>query len=245
MCKSILLTSASDNEKYYLDEWLKYHLKIGFSRIVIFEHNWSFTNKDDYKNDPVEFIPYTKNFIVNNDFDYKNFDNFENSLIHDYISRDQDWDLITNFDCDEFLWFEKYNSFDDFYESNKNNPVVFVKWRHFGDNGLKTFDRNNTSVLKRFTKCSKGFQENGKSFITRHGWECGCRWISAHNTHIGSKIFNHKFYIDYGAELFHFRNKSKEECELRTRANVSKSHYDKCNCNEIDNFKARDFLYGM
>ena len=36
------LVCIAKNEDNYLDEWIKYHLKLGFSEIFVYQNNWRY-----------------------------------------------------------------------------------------------------------------------------------------------------------------------------------------------------------
>ena len=260
-CKSILFAIAGSCEELYLDEWLKYNLKLGFTKIVIFEHNWEFKNKNHYSKNRVEFIPtFVNTFTEEGKFHNKARTNLRSKLIHNYLDNNSDWDLIANFDCDEFLYFvRRYRSLTDLYQAKKDEPIIFVYWRIFGDNELKTLDPKNPSVLKRFTKCDKNLcyvYGRGKTIMTRKGWEKGYRWIGSHQAKIfkdGKLKFDEEMvyyinrYKDFNVELYHYRNKTPEENKIRRgnwltgTSELMDNFYNK---NDIDNFNARNFLYG-
>jgi hypothetical protein len=50
MKKKIALVCMAKNEDYYLQEWINYHLKLGFDGIHIFQNNWRFQNKIENEN---------------------------------------------------------------------------------------------------------------------------------------------------------------------------------------------------
>ncbi len=43
------LVCIAKNEDYYIDEWIKYHLKLGFSDIHVYQNDWRYAgNRDQY-----------------------------------------------------------------------------------------------------------------------------------------------------------------------------------------------------
>jgi hypothetical protein len=44
--KTAVVAIAGEAEKYYIDEWINYHLKIGFNKIYLYINNWEFTTNN-------------------------------------------------------------------------------------------------------------------------------------------------------------------------------------------------------
>ena len=251
-----LICMAAPFEDMYLQEWLEYNLKIGFTKIVVIQHNWKeeFTQKRMFEDKPVNFINCKTPF----DFEtsIRKTDRFKIHNVNSFLDgKDdghfQDYHLVAHFDCDEFLWLDG-QTIEQFYESHKDQPAIFVKWRLFGDNGLKSFDgKGNASVLKRFTHCANGQFWNGKTILTDTGIKNGWRWINPHECYLktsnmksSDRMFNLSNKNQY---LAHFRNKTPEECNVRRSYfnlhNRPDIYYKKFNCNNLYNPALRDFLY--
>jgi hypothetical protein len=48
----VAIVCIAKNEDLYLEEWVNYHLKLGFDRIYIYMNNW----RTNYHNDKVTLI---------------------------------------------------------------------------------------------------------------------------------------------------------------------------------------------
>ena len=49
MVTKTALACIAKNEDMYIDEWIEYHLKIGFDKIFIFCDYWKHTFKKDHR----------------------------------------------------------------------------------------------------------------------------------------------------------------------------------------------------
>ena len=56
MKKKIALVCFAKNEDLYLQEWIDYHIKLGFDDIHVFQNDWRF--KDPKPNEKVYFHEY-------------------------------------------------------------------------------------------------------------------------------------------------------------------------------------------
>lgn len=46
------------NEDLYIDEWIQYHLKIGFDRVFVYQNNWRYIGDKNVYADKVEWIDF-------------------------------------------------------------------------------------------------------------------------------------------------------------------------------------------
>ena len=158
------LVCIAKNEDRYIDEWIAYHLKLGFDKIFIIRNNWRCSIKKDPRvkivkinisGVPPQMPAY--NYILDN--------------MNEYY---KDYDHIAFLDVDEFLVIKKHNSIGDFL-LNKNSHIG-INWVLFGDNGLE--DDGSCGVLSRFTKRQKGINEHVKCIIKNNE---GAVMITPHN----------------------------------------------------------------
>ena len=255
--KTALIALAKDEDRY-IDEWIEYNIKLGFDDIFIFQNDWKYTGNLNYNN--VYFIDLPGERIQN-----KCYNDFLNTTGKNY-------DFSAFLDIDEFLVLKKHKNVNEWLASFNNRDVIYVNWRLFGDNGL-TFDENQTSVLKRFTKCGKILSRLGKNFIHSNKID-----ISFYNPHIAciknSKLQLPDYYDSNGniiigqpwntdcndeqcVEIFHYRNKTYDECYERkfgkrevfwgngqwVDINRFNEEFQNHNKNDMENTLARDFLY--
>ena len=247
--KSLLITVAKA-EDGYIEEWLEYHLKLGFDKICIGLNDWNYVLPSCFSSERVELIPmdgvkWNPHFAQSDFF----------TKIKD--TKGLEFDVVAGYDVDEFLVPAHPDRFQDFLSDAIRRPVSFVRWRIFGDNGLSEMPTaDNLSVLKRFTKCAKELHPNGKSFISMRCNGKHLRWWNPHFVCMKESGVTIREDV-FTAELFHFRNKTFNERVARDMRGVKFERgdfytsasprfiklFNNYNKNEVSNFKARDFLY--
>lgn len=248
MNKPNFLVAIAKNEDYYIKEWVDYHIKLGFDEIVIYEDDW----ECKYRHKNLRIIKNTfkeqnRQLLVYKDF----LDNFQD-----------DYEWVAFFDIDEFLVLNQDTNLRSFLGRYNEYKCILVNWAIFGDNNIKTLDKNNTSVLQRFTRVSSmNFKPNRHTKTIRH-------YSLDHNiyqqkVHFPS-IIDHNVCntnkqtgdsIDFSttvcwevAKLNHYFTKSKEEFAIKVNKNNpwtrNLEEYDfYASNNDVVDTKARDFLY--
>lgn len=235
----VSLVCIAKNEENYIDEWIKYHLKIGFDNIFIYENNWRFNNSECYNNKILK-IPFDGVAMQNNAYNHF-IDNNSNNF---------DWCMFL--DVDEFLVLKKHSDIKNFINDYKEYDAIGINWVAFGDNGLNLPDKG---VLKRFTKRQIGINLHVKSIIKMNPTT---RMLCAHNPNIEWIDTNKKIHTgpfnqegdDSIAQINHYFCKTKPEFlqkVLKGRADTGAfrdlNEFDHLNCNEIDEYIACNFLY--
>lgn len=127
------------NEERYIDEWIKYHLFLGFSHIYIYDNSDDNVLKDKHS-DRTTIIHYpgkTKQLEVYNIF------------IPQYKSK-HIW--VAFIDCDEFIVLKKHDNILSFLNQYNNCTSIALNWLMFGTNNEKEY--RDEPVTKRFTYCS-------------------------------------------------------------------------------------------
>ena len=139
------------NENLYLREWIEYHVKIGFDKIILYDNN-----------DPEGEVPnvviqdYIDKEIVTvydirkNEKTIKNQILTYNECLEKY--KNSDIDYMAFLDIDEFVFIEKYNNIHQLYDNMPyyKYDAVLLSWMMFGDNGHLYYE--NKPVQERFTK---------------------------------------------------------------------------------------------
>lgn len=133
-------------ENDYLPEWIKYHLDLGFDKIILYDNN----DPDDLSlyallkehelEDKVEVI------------DYRGRKSFQleayNCCYRDYGGS---FDWIAYIDVDEFLTFGReanYKNINDYLADAVNADVIEVNWMIYADNGQSI--KQPGGVIERF-----------------------------------------------------------------------------------------------
>ena len=151
MKKTALVTMAKD-EDFYIQEWINYHLKLGFDDIFIFRNNWEFKSQIPHKN--VHFLEWNEDSTyppVGEVWEWNRMSRCYGTFAKDHYN-EYEWALFTDVDC--FLTLKQHDNVNEFVSEYDNitQTQILLNFAWFGDNGIDTFDDDNTSVLERFTK---------------------------------------------------------------------------------------------
>lgn len=133
------------NENHYLQEWVDYHLSIGFKHIYIYDNN-------DIEGERIEplFADYENVTIV----DCRGKSRYQVPAYTEFYCQFGDkYDWIAFIDVDEFITFSEKSgirTIDEFLHlfDGKKVDVIQLNWMLYGDNDLVCPDRWN--VLERF-----------------------------------------------------------------------------------------------
>jgi hypothetical protein len=242
---NVALVCFAREEDNYIEEWTKYHFKIGFDKIIIYQDQWECKLNDPkivkisstYGKDPNRLVGFYNHFIesMSSSFDHAAF-----------------------FDVDEFLVLKKHNNVKNFLKSYLECQSIGIPWVYFGDNGLSSVEDNDYSVIKRFTKRRK-----------RIGWGHGlpvkqilkldkkiqmsihhpfCEWHSQNKIiNTGPGLLTEE-PTDI-AQLNHYYCKTKQEfVEKKMNLNVHDwpvglGNFNNFNFNEIEDLAAYNFYF--
>jgi len=157
-------------ESDYIEEFVKYHLALGFSHIYIYDNEDTPTYSNILKkyNDNITVIHFPGKGKQNDSLiHFKNNFMYKNDITH-----------AINIDVDEFIVLKKHDNIIDFIKeyivSDNNCAGIGINWRFFGSSGLT--EKTNTPLTIKFTKCGPGDQhiktlfevKSFKSFINMH-----------------------------------------------------------------------------
>lgn len=253
MKKKITLVCIAKNEELYLQEWIDYHLKLGFDDIHIFQNDWRFNNLKKY---PQVFFY---------EFDGKSFENYTNidepiwikniqaKCYTDFIETyHNDYEWAAFFDVDEFLVLKKHTNVKEFISNYHNSDCLIINWAMFGDSGLKTFDTNNPSVLNRFVMRDDKPHKQFKSICKlKPGVKHQIHWTTTSwtdtNYNVGDSPFNDSASFDV-AQLNHYFTKTYTEfVDKVNRGNAchgkrNLSDFEENNFNKVLDTTAKDFF---
>jgi hypothetical protein len=237
----VALVCISKNEDEYIQEWIDYHVKLGFDKIFIYQNNWR-----------CEFINNEK--VVKLILDGENK---QRKAYNDFIrSYKKEYDWAAFFDVDEFLVLKKHENIHHFIKDYNEFNSISINWVLFGDNGISKINEEK-SVLKRFTKRQIKINEHVKSIVKLSN---NFR-MNVHSPTIRSCSPEREIILgpfnpkgsDKIAQLNHYFCKTKEEFLKkinRGRADTSQIRYrrtmndfDKHNFNDIEDLTAYNFMY--
>jgi hypothetical protein len=234
----VALTCIAKNEDKYIEEWIQYHLYLGFDRVFVYENDWTL-NLDSPFVEKIQFNGGGRQSQAYNHF----LSNYKNK-----------YDWVAFFDVDEFLVLKMHDNIKQFLFHYREFDGVGINWYLFGDNN-QPMPTDNYSVLDRFTKRSKKIDKHIKCIVKTN-------IDSKYNIHspINSVIVDCKKNPIAGAfntqgddtiaQINHYFTKTKEEWKLkreRGRApliNVMRSDDDFGihNKNEVEDLTALNFF---
>lgn len=236
----IALVCIAKNEDYYIEEWVNYHLKMGFDNVIIYQNDW------------VCRIDNPKVIKLTIDGDSQQLPAY-NSFINDY-SNDYDW--VAFFDVDEFLVLKKHNNIKELLNNYSQHQGLGVNWVVFGNNNLEHFTGNDYSLIKRFTKRQIGIDPHIKTILNlKHSKNVT---MSVHNPN--KEIVDSNYNPISGpfnpngndeiVQLNHYFCKTKDEFKLKCERGRSDlkiyvrtmDEYEPSNKNEVEDLTALNFL---
>jgi hypothetical protein len=235
----IALVCIAKNEDHYINEWVNYHLKLGFDNIFIYENDWDsgieHPSLTKIKiNGSKQQIPVYNDFIKNYKIEY-------------------DWSAFL--DVDEFLVLKKHKNIHDFINDYYDVDAIGINWVLFGDNNHTKI--KNYELINRFTMREKlpnphiksiiNLKRSGYMSVHNHNGKC----VDTNKKRIDNTPYNHNGPIDI-AQINHYFCKTKEEFMIklnRGRADIGSkrdvSDFDKHNFNEVEDLTAYNFYNNL
>ena len=249
-------------EYYYIEEFVKYHLLLGFNKIYIYDNE----DKPIYNKILKDYLKYIKIIhMPGNDYEngvqYHALEHFINNFMYkDELTH------VAHIDCDEFIVLKKHNQIKDFIEEYiiEDCAGIAMNWRFFGSNGLEDYDKR--PLLERFTKCSEKGDITIKSLfdVSKFDYFLNCHSIVPKNeykmkntlgdTVIGSLNTNIDLSI---IQLNHYKCKTLQEFKfIRQRGNAEFNrlnqpseniiaNFNKYNINEVEDLTAYNFYKNL
>jgi len=189
------------NEEPYIDEWIKYHLALGFNHIYIYDNsnNYSLKDKQTDKVTVIHFPGITKQIEA------------YNLCIAQYKNKHK-WCAFI--DCDEFIVLKRHSNINEFLKEYDNRNSIALSWLMFGTSNEKVY--RDEPVTSRFRFCSR---------MANQHFKCICKlssitvFINPHRPYEmifdtnGQQLFdnsNNKGPLDIAC-IHHYYTKSEEE----------------------------------
>jgi hypothetical protein len=149
MLNAVICCIVKD-EELYIEEWIRYHLKLGFSYIYIYDNN-------DDKNRLITYLAKsglfadekTRNKIILTHFPGKIRQIAAYNNFIKYHSHKHTW--VAVLDCDEFIVLKNWEPITVFLSKLCKQGSLVLHWRIFGDSGKKKYSPE--PVTERFTMC--------------------------------------------------------------------------------------------
>ena len=128
--KPYIICCICKNESKYIEEFIEYHLELGFDKIIIGDNNE--VDGERYDDQLKDYIDYGEVEIVNLRGQVAQQLAFYNHIIKDYK-----YEWCAFIDCDEFITFakdSKFTNIKDFLKSRDNVFAYGLNWQVYGDN---------------------------------------------------------------------------------------------------------------
>jgi len=242
-------------ESDYIEEFVQYHLKLGFAKIYLYDNE----DVPTYEN----LLSKYKDQLIINHLPHNNYykgvqyialDHFKNN----HLSR-SDITHVAHIDIDEFIVLKKHENISDFIKEYivGDCQAIGMNWRFFGSSG-KT-EKTNEPLTIRFTMCEeKGNQHIKTLFSTEYFINWGtCHDVKLQNGYTKSTngtIIDGPFNqdIDFNViQLNHYKCKTWPEFKyIRTRNRADLSHplnedvpkdFETYDINEVEELTAYSF----
>ncbi len=156
-----VIVCIAKQETKYIEEFVKYHLGLGFSHIYVYD------NEDE----PVyeEFLKQYKDWVTVFHLPHNHYDVGVQYVALEHFLRLPNRHIthVAHIDIDEFICLKKHTNIKDFIEEYIQGDCVGIgmNWRYFGSSGHTEY--SNESITSRFTRCGKEGNEHIKSLFKR------------------------------------------------------------------------------
>ena len=148
-------------ESDYIEEFVEYHLALGFETIYIYDNEDEPTYEKLLKKYGISVVVFHlpgNNYLQGDPGCYRRVGVQYIALYHfiyTYIKTDNDITHIAHIDIDEFIVLKKHNNIKDFIDEYivGDCAAIGINWRFFGSSGHQ--QKTNEPVTIRFTKCEE------------------------------------------------------------------------------------------
>lgn len=212
---AVLCAIALDEEPY-LDEWIRYHLSIGFSHIYLYDNSAGYVlHSKQSSRVTVRHFPGPKRHLEAYDI-----------FVVQYRFKHR-WAAFM--DCDEFLVLHAHHSVTDFLNSYSDCPCIGLNWKMFGTSGQLCYE--DKPVTERFQRCAAEVNPHIKCIAQLHAVD---RYVSSHFPKLKSGVITdtrrnvihppfHAGDTDVAC-IHHYYTKSEEEFRKKILRGTSDEH---------------------
>lgn len=150
--QKIALVCIAKDEDNYIEEWLDYHLKLGFDKVYVYCNDWDWKVPEKYGNkvEAIEFNGLKQQIPAYDDFIQKHYN---------------EYNFAAFTDIDEYIVLKQANNIKQAMYSYRDVACLRIPIRTFGNNGLDVVTDNNYSVIDRFIKARTIYESIGKNII--------------------------------------------------------------------------------
>jgi len=217
-----VIVCIAKKEQDYIEEFVKYHLALGFSYIYLYDNEDfpTYENMLQKYKDKMKIIHYPFNNFEKG-VHFKILDDFI-----DYYLFNSDITHVAHIDIDEFICLKKHDNIVDFIKEYIVNDCegIGMNWRCFGSSGLS--EKSLEPQTQRFTMCEKNGNEHIKTlfkkdnflnFNTCHDIKLSKGYVKSTNKTIINGPFNENIDFDI-IQLNHYKCKTLPEFKyIRSR----------------------------
>ena len=159
MLNEASIVCIAKNEESFINEWIYYHIKLGFSKIIIYDNsdNYSLNYLNHSWRGRVKVIhfPSNNNLLELEKIPKRNTqEDAYNHYIKTYKKQKLLYKWVAFLDCDEFIVLTQSDNIVHFLQTVPfNKGCMPINWWFFGSNGHTI--KSNDLVLQRFNKKSE------------------------------------------------------------------------------------------
>jgi len=223
-----VIVCIAKKEQDYIEEFVNYHLHLGFKHIYIYDNEDTPTYQallQKYKDITVTHLPFNNYY---KGVQYIALQQFGKTHLHA-----SEITHVAHIDIDEFIVLKRHKNICKFIDEYIVGDCqgIGMNWRFFGSSG--NTQKTNEPVTARFTMCEKNGNEHIKTLFKKDNFirfktvhdillRSGC--IKSTNGHVIDGPFNNK--IDHSViQLNHYKCKTLPEFRfIRTRQRADVNH---------------------
>ena len=224
----IVICAIAKNENLYINDWVNWHINLGFDKIYLYDNNnldTEYIGNFIEQKDKVKIIDVRG--ISNRNIQIESYNNFYNTYKFDWCAF---------IDIDEFIVFNKWKNVQEFVTDPifKNTNVIKLNWHLFGDDNKINRDLT-IPIYKSITKRLIGHKDEmmGKQFL--RGGLKNIYINSCHYCKINGKV--PKQLMVNGKETTAWGNGFKEDTGLENHEEAYINHYRTKTLSEFINQK--------
>jgi len=246
-----IIVCIAKNEYNYIEEFVKYHLALGFKHIYLYDNQ---DVPDTYLKILDKYLDFlTIIHLPGNDYDIGIQMFSLNHFISNIVSQNNNITHVVHIDIDEYIVLKIHSNITDFIiEYIKDDCyAIGINWKMFGSSGHTKY--SSEPITSRFTKCDKNGNIHIKTlcdikmingFNEPHSVNLKQGYTKSTNGDIITGPFNDNPCYDV-IQINHYKLKTLEEYKtirLRGRADIIKKDQLEYNLNNvIEEFKNYDF----
>jgi hypothetical protein len=173
-----VIVCIAKKETDYIEEFVKYHLALGFEYIYIYDNE----DVPTYENILNKYIDKIKVIHLPNNNYYKPVQYMAlDDFIVNYLNVNDKITHVIHIDIDEFIVLKKHNNICDFITEYIINDCegIAINWRFFGSGGL--IQKTSEPVTCRFTTCEINGNKHIKTLFKKDNF---ARYNTCHDVYL-------------------------------------------------------------